>query len=64
MKYQETDAENDKRHQIRKSKPFDDFKCVSGFVLEYMHLVLPAIVKRLIEFWKKRSQNDIRCKLS
>ena len=64
MKYLGSDEDNRRRHQIGQSPLIGNFNCVSGFVLDYMHLVLLGVVKRLIEFWKKGSPNDIRCKLS
>ena len=60
MKYLGSDEDNRRRHQIGQSPLIGNFNCVSGFVLDYMHLVLLGVVKRLIEFWKKGSPNDIR----
>ena len=38
--------------------------CVSGFVLDYMHLVLLGVTRRLIEYWKGNSPDNVNCRLS
>lgn len=51
-------------HQLQISPLAGQFPCVTGFPLEYMHLVCLGVVKRLISFWKKGSKTSKKCKLT
>lgn len=64
FQYSGMDNEGHEHHQLAQSPMANVVNCVSDFVLDYMHLVLLGVVKRLIEFWKRGSPNDIRCKFS
>lgn len=53
MKYADT-------HQNSKSPLIGVVDCVTGFVLDYMHLVCLGIVRRLMRFWKTEATSPVR----
>lgn len=47
-------------HQVGPSPMAPIIGCVTGFVLDYMHLVCLGVVKRMVQFWRKEYSSAAR----
>lgn len=47
-------------HQVGSSPMAPIIGCVTGFVLDYMHLVCLGVVKRMVQFWRREYSSAAR----